>query len=172
MTDQFGILQRSAILIALCIAAIAYLATTLQDETVFKKTGLNAPGNTLQAAFNNAVKTGIGVVAFKPSLDGRPLIQSRTHNHIRAAFVLKAYAFLRKLWTAPLCSPLRMVKLVSHFTTRQPDSGITLKPCAELTITREQAKQVDWSSDFSKLGRFKVSIAEQATLHFDPASVP
>ena len=84
MTDQFGILQRSAILIALCIAAIAYLATTLQDETVFKKTGLNAPGNTLQAAFNHAVKTGIGVVASNPSLDGRPLIQSRTHNHIRA----------------------------------------------------------------------------------------
>jgi len=164
--------QRAVVFGVLCIAAVFYLASTASDETHLEKSPLRALVNDYEAAYLHAITSGFRILGFKPEEDGVLTIQSKAVYPARAAFLLKAYTFLKKVYADPRCDRVRTIKLYPYAYFDREDGTQGLGPFAGLVLTRSGAEEIDWSEEFPDLSPFKQALLKHGTLQFDRASVP
>lgn len=164
--------QRAVGLGILCIAAVFYLASTASDETHLAKSPLYSPRNDFEVAHLHAITSGFRILGFTPEEGGVLTILSQAIYPARAAFLLKAYTFLKKVYTDPKCDRLQTIKLYPYAHFDREDGTQGLGGFAELVLTKSGAEEIDWSEEFPDLSPFKQALLKHGLLRFDGATVP
>lgn len=164
--------QRAAGFAVLVVLAVVYISSTASDETHLAKSPLRPPTNAHQAAYIHAVTSGFRILHFTPEGVATIILHTREIHPARAAFLVKAYAFMRKAWADDACRPIQSITVIPYAFVNLETADARLEPFAELTLTREAAEQIDWSLGFPDTDRFLRDLARHGHIRVNKNTDP